>query len=186
LRADGKSSRREKASLLEALRLVILDVGDGDFGDQLVERLRREIPDISLKPIILAQGINANRDVDTDQDEIVDQLAAAGLIIGPWEIATAGGRNGAVSQRIAQAVFSSPAHKLLVPFYNKTWDWAGLDRWDHEAFLRQTVHAVKQILAGEAVKAHRPMGAGSIIAITIAILIVLAGVTSAVINFFGF
>ncbi|OGO11608.1 MAG: hypothetical protein A2Y53_07165 [Chloroflexi bacterium RBG_16_47_49] len=185
LRTDGSFSKREKAGLLEALHIVVLDVGEGHFGRQLVEQLKREIPDVSLDPVILASKTAETEDSGIDQDAITNQLASAGLIIGPWAIAIPGG-NGAVSPQIAQAVLSSPARKLLVPFYSEGWDWVGVDRWDTEAFLRKTVHAVKQVLAGEEVKAHHPMGAGAIIGIIIAVLIVLGVLISAVSRFFAY
>ena len=95
------------------------------------------------------------------------------MIIGPWRIAVSGGGDGAVSAGIANAVVSSPARKLLIPQFANDWDWAGVDRWDSAALVRQTVRAVKQVLAGEEVKAHRPMSAGAIIGIVIGVLFLL-------------
>jgi hypothetical protein len=170
LRGDGKRAKREQASHLAALRVAVVDVGEGLFGRAVIDELEREIPGISLDPIILTPEATGEADTDADQEAIVTQLTEAGLIVGPWMIASAG---DSVSTEIAEAVISSPARKLLVPLRSEGWEWAGVDRWDHEAIVRQAVFAVKQVLAGEAVKAHRPMGACAIIGIIISVLFLL-------------
>jgi hypothetical protein len=170
LRGDGKRAKREQASHLAALRVAVVDVGEGLFGRAVIDELEREIPGISLDPIILTPEATGEADTDADQEAIVTQLTEAGLIVGSWMIASAG---DSVSNKIAEAVISSPARKLLVPLRSEGWEWAGVDRWDHEAIVRQAVFAVKQVLAGEAVKAHRPMGACAIIGIIISVLFLL-------------
>jgi len=112
-------------------------------------------------------------------------LAQAGLVVGPWMIAVPGGAGGAVTPAIAQAVLDSPALKLLVPTRAEGWDWAGVDRWDAEALVQQTVRAVKLIAAGEKVKPARPLGAGAIIAIIIGVLFLLLLVTIPLLEFFA-
>jgi len=170
LRGDGQLAKREQASRLAALRVAVVDVDEGRFGRALIDELEREIPDISLDPIILTPMATEAADTDAKQEAIVTQLTEAGLVVGPWMIAVAG---GSVSAKIAEAVVSSPARKLLVPLRSEGWEWAGVDRWDHEAIVRQAVFAVKQVLAGEEVKAHRPMSAGAVIGIIIGVLFLL-------------
>jgi predicted nucleic acid-binding protein len=170
LRGDGNLTRQEKAALLEALRVVVLDVGDGRFANAVIERLRRDFPVISLNSNILAKKAAETNETEEGEKTITKQLAEAGLIVGSWEMSVA---RSDVSQKVTEAVINSPARKLLVPFHTEGWDWAGVDRWDSEAIVNQTVIAVKQILDGEEVKAHRPMSISSVIGIIIGVLLLL-------------
>jgi hypothetical protein len=74
---------------------------------------------------------------------------------------------------------------LLVPVRVEGWEWAGVDRWSVEALVRQTVHAVKQIAAGEEVKPTRPLGVGAIIGIIIGVWFLLALLVIPVLSFFA-
>ena len=171
LRGDNRLAKIEQTDRLEALRVAVVNLGESRFGPALVDELKRTLPELSLDSILLTG------DETTDQEAITVQLASAGLIIGSWQISIAGGM---VSEQVAQAVVSSPARKLLIPFNAEGWDWAGVDRWNSEALVNQTMRAVKQILAGEEVKAHRPMSAGSVIGIIIGVIFLLILLLSAV------
>ncbi len=151
LRGDHRLADQDQARRLAALRVAVVDVGDGQFGRAVVNGLKREAPELALEPIILTQGHG--------DEETAARLAQAGLIVGPW--------------MIAQMVTDSPAPKLLVPTRSQGWEWAGVDRWSAEALVQQTVHAVKQIADGEEIGPTRPMGAGSIIAIGIGVIFLL-------------
>jgi len=183
IRSDGQIAKRVQTDRLEALRVVVMDVGEGLFGSAVVDHLKREFPEISLEPILLAPKATGRGDTDSVKKTILTQIAKAGLIVGPWEIAVA---DGAVSTKVAQAVASSPARKLLVPSRSGGWDWAGVDRWDPEAIVVQTVRAVKQVLAGEEVKARRPMSAGSIIGIIVGVLFLLILLAIPLLMYFSF
>ncbi|MBI1877536.1 MAG: hypothetical protein HYR94_04775, partial [Chloroflexi bacterium] len=117
------------------------------------------------------------------QNSPTAQLTSAGLIIGPWSIALANGP--ASNAEIAGAISASLAPKLLVPLRTAGWEWAGVERWNAEALVRQTVHAVKQIAAGEEVKPARPMGAGAIIGIIVGVLFLLLLLAIPVLYFFA-
>jgi hypothetical protein len=73
---------------------------------------------------------------------------------------------------------------LLIPLRAEGWDWAGVDWWDSEALVRQTVRAVKQIVEGEEIKPIRPLSAIAIIGTIIGVLFLLSLLVS-VLNFFG-
>jgi len=182
LLGDGQLAKREQAGLLGALRVVVVDVGEGLFGRAVTDHLKREFQDISLDPIVLAPGSPGKPGKSADEKAIATRLREAGLIVGPWLIATAG---GLVSDKVAAAVVSSPARKLLIPIHAQGWDWAGVDRWDSSAIVVQTVRAVKQVLAGEEVRPHRPMGAGSIIGIVVGVVFLLILLGGPLISFFA-
>ena len=157
LRGDARLFSQEQAQRLQGLRLVVVDVGGSGFAPSLVVALKQEAPDLELTPIVLptAGTEGAERTEDATHQEIANQLAQAGLIIGPWTIVVSAGVEGAVTPEIAQAVVNSPALKLLVPTRSAGWEWAGVSRWDVEAQVRQAIRAIKQIAAGKEVEPAR-------------------------------
>ncbi len=174
IRGDRRISLSEQASSLAALRVAIVDVNKGSFGQAVIDELKREIPDITLKLIILKSEVAEGVDAGLSQETITAQLAEAGLIVGPWVIAVPGGGGGVVSASIARAVTDSPARKLLFPLRIEGWEWAGVEPWETEALIRHTVRAVKQIATGEVVKPARPMSLGTVIGIIIGVLFLLS------------
>jgi hypothetical protein len=99
-------------------------------------------------------------------------------------MAVSGGGRGTATDDISGAVVASPARKLLIPLRAEGWDWAGVDWWDSEALVRQTVRAVKQIVEGEEIKPIRPLSAIAIIGTIIGVLFLLSLLFS-VLNFFS-
>lgn len=183
LRGDGQLNRREQAGRLAELRVAVVDVGEGCFGRAVLEGLRRELPGLALDPIGLTPSASAA--MEAAQENIIARLAEAKLIVGPWVIAVAGGADGAVTAEIAGAIAISQARKLLAPVWAEGWEWAGVDRWNSEALVRQTVQAVKQLAGGEEVKAVRPLGVGAIVGIIIGVIVMLNLLAIPVMYFFG-
>ncbi len=162
LRSDGQLNRREQSRQLASLRVAVVDDGEGRFGRAVLDGLRRELPGLTLDSIGLTPS--AAETMGGTQDNIAELLANAGLIVGPWNIT--------VSSSVGGAVVASPARKLLAPIRVGGWDWAGVDRWNDVAMAGQAVLAVKQIAAGEEVKPVR-LGAGAILGIVIAVLVLM-------------
>lgn len=164
LRGDHRLSGQAQVTQMKDLDIAIVDVGDGQFGRALAEALERESPGLSLEPVLLGQS---------SDEEVAARLVVAGLIVGPWMIAVPGGAGGAVSLAVSQAVMHNPARKLLIPTRTTEWEWAGVERWDADDLVRQTVRAIGQIAAGEGARLVRPLGAGSVIAIIAGALFLL-------------
>lgn len=187
LRSDHKLLDREQAQHLADLHLAVVDIGQGHFGTALVATLKQEMPDLALEPILLTQPDSADSaEIKKDDEAITRKLAQAGLIVGPWLIAVPGEAEGMVSPQISQMIVQSPARKLLAPTRLNGWEWAGVERWNTEALVEQTVKAIEQIAAGEAVKPSRPMGVGAIILIIIGVIILLSLLAIPLLSFFAF
>jgi hypothetical protein len=135
---------------------------------------------------ILLRAKEANTEgMETDLEAIIGQLAQADIIVGPWVIAVACGAAGAVDPIFAQAVVSSSARKFLIPIDSEGWNWAGVERWNSEAMIRQTVRATKQMATGELVRLHHPLGVGAIIGIVIGVLVLLSLFSVPLLYLFG-
>jgi hypothetical protein len=180
LRGDQASNRQERAMRLKEIRVEIVDVENQSLGQSVLEKLRLEEPDLNLDFIALCAGGDG-----ASTPSIPEKLKEAGLIIGPWSIAVDGGAGGIVQPDVARAVVASPARKILIPTQMAGWDWAGVDHWNEETLVQQTVQAVRQWVDGDEIKAVRPMGIGSIIGIIVGVLILLILVAIPLLIYFG-
>ena len=171
VRGDGRLNQREQTRRLAEMRVGVVDAGDGRFGRVVLDSLRRELPGLALEPFGLTP--QAAEAMGSNGEAIAARLAQVGLIVGPWTMAVAGGAGGTVTVEVAGAVVASPARKLLIPVRADNWEWAGVDRWNTEATVRQIVHAVKQIIGGAEVTVTRPIGIGAIVGGVVIALILL-------------
>ena len=164
LRGDGDSNRRELAQRLKDVRVAIVDTGEAGFGRALLDRLQREELGLNLDLISLpAQDEEARQAIQA-------KLDTAGVIVGPWSMAVDG---ATVHPDISHSVVNSPARKIMIPVPMSGWDWAGVDVWNTEGLMQQTVRAVRQWAGGEEIKAVRPMTIGGIIGTVVGVLILL-------------
>jgi hypothetical protein len=182
LRGDGQLAKQEQAKRLANLRVVVVDGEEGGFGQAVLKELQRELPGLTFESIGLTQPAAAATGGSVTPGSLATQLAGAGLIIEPWNSTLA---NGPATAEVARAINASPAPKLLVPVRSEGWEWVGVDRWSTEALVRQTLHAVKQIAAGEEVKPARPLSIAAIIGAIIAVFFLLALLAVPVVIFFA-
>ncbi|KAA3665480.1 MAG: DUF3842 family protein [Chloroflexi bacterium] len=169
LQADGRFLQQAETQQLKALRVAVLDDGANGMGAAICNNLTRELPQVTLQQY----NLRTNEPTEsTEQPPLVEVLAEADVIIGPWTMVV----EKEVGEEVVTAVATSPAQKLLIPVQEKDWHWVGISRMNAEKAVEETIHAVKQIAAGEKVTQKRSLGAGSIIAIIIAILLVLFAV----------
>ncbi len=166
LQADGRFLEQAETQQLKALRVAVLDNGANGMGAAICNNLTRELPHIQL------QQYNLRSSESTEQLSLDEVLAQADVIIGPWTIAV----EKEVGADVVTAVADSPAHKLLIPFQDENWNWVGVPHMSVEKSVKETIHAVKQIAAGEQVEQKRPLGIGTIIALVIIGFLVLTGV----------
>lgn len=152
LRADGRRQSAVQAQRLASFRVAVVDSGDGSMGQALRVRLERELPELALQCVGLTPEANAALGTCADAVDAPALLAQADLIVGPWTTVLCGGNVGA---EVAQAIAASPAHKVLLLTREGGWSWAGTGKLKPQEAIRQAVRAVKQIAAGEEIKASR-------------------------------
>lgn len=172
LRHEGRRRQAAEATRASELRVAVLDLADGAFGRAVVERLRHELPGLSLSPIGLTPAAAAGMGAESDPRGLRVQLAEAGLIVGPWQVAVA----QTAGAEVAQAVGASPARKLLLPTPAEGWAWAGVDPWSGEAAISQVVHAVRQTLSGEPIRPVRPLTPLAIVGTVLGVILLLLAV----------
>jgi hypothetical protein len=185
LRSDGRLDRIQQSKRLASLRVTVLDGGEGLFGRSLIDELGKELPDLTIHPLGLTEQAAEAMGGDLDQDDPATVLAGSDVIVGPWNMISAGVDDRVPGSDIQAAIKASAARKLIIPTWGREDLWAGVDHWDDEALIRQTVHALKQIAAGEEVKPARPLGGATIVLIVAGVLILASIVTSVIVEIFG-
>jgi hypothetical protein len=114
-------------------RICVIDGQGGGIGAALIKRLK-EVYGESVE--ILALGTNAiatsqmmkaraNRGA-SGENAIARTTAEADIIVGPISITWANAMMGEVTPRMAQAVVSSPAPKILIPLFQERIQIVGL------------------------------------------------------------
>ncbi|GAB4262558.1 DUF3842 family protein [Thermincola ferriacetica] len=104
------------------MRIAVIDGQGGGFGKYIVERLRKELPE---ETEIIALGTNAMatsamlkagaNEGASGENAIVCNANKVDLIIGTIFIIVANSMLGELTPRMAEAIASSPAPKLLLP-----------------------------------------------------------------------
>ena len=182
LRQDGRFYQRDQAEQLKDLHVAIVDFGDDNLGQALIEKLRREFSGLNLAQVGFALE---NASVETNlpgQEEAVQALSQADLIIAPWSVMTSGGM---LPSQLSAALAASPATKLLIPVRVAGWEWAGVEIWDDEALVRQAVQALRQWVEGEQIRVSKPLGLGALIAIVVGVLVLLSLLVMPLVAFFS-
>lgn len=180
LREDGRFEAAAAAEALAKWRVGVVDGENGRLGRALLDQLQHDLPQLTLQPIGLTHTAAEAMAAPTDQPPNA-LLTNLDLIIGSWHIALPNGSDG---QAVAYALQQSPAHKLLLPTRPDGWDWVGVDDFDQDALLRQTSHAVQQLVRGQTKPASRRLNLVALIIAVIAGLIAFSIAMSAVVNIF--
>ena len=101
--------------------ILVIDGMGGGIGKSIVERVKVELPDVCViavgtNSIATSAMLRAGADFGaTGENAAIYNAARADYIIGVLGIALANSMHGEVSPKMAEAVASSPAHKILVP-----------------------------------------------------------------------
>jgi hypothetical protein len=184
LNKDRKSSQLEVRTEFEQTSVVVVDYGAHKYNQDVIKELTDENLGLSLVSLDLSKTATETITAE-DRNNYLSRLKEAGIIIGPWEIVIADQAKGAITPEMASAVVNSPAVKLLAPTRSKGWEWAGVDQWNTDFYVRQTVNAVKQIIENKGVKPIRPLGVGAIIGIVIGVIFLLLLLSIPISEFFG-
>ena len=116
-------------------RICIIDGQGGGIGSAIIKKLREvfeetvEIIGLGTNAIATAQMLKAraNRGA-SGENAIVRSVLQADLIVAPIGIVMTHAMMGEVTPRIAEAVASSPARKLLIPLTQENVEIVGLPR----------------------------------------------------------
>lgn len=172
LRSDTRLT--EAPAMPDSLQVVVLDQQDGTLGRPLLEALHQALPFATLQTVAFSGDPQNGHAPET-------ALAEAELIISPWPMEQS-------QEAYATAVAHSPARKLLIPVRQEGWEWVGVEPWNLDNIINETVQASRQIAVGGAViqSAHSIASIVSIIGGVMALLIIMFMLISAFFNYLFF
>lgn len=135
------------------MKIAVIDGKGGGIGSQVVERLKSlKNDDIE----IIALGTNSQAtsnmiksgadDGSTGENAVVWMSSKVDIIIGPLAIISANSMMGEISPKMAEAVSSSDAKKLLLPLSKCNMNIIGLKDLQFKTMLNELLETVKNIL----------------------------------------
>jgi hypothetical protein len=115
------------------VRICVIDGQGGGIGAAIIKRLKEvyheehEVVALGTNAVATAQMMKAraNRGA-SGENAIVRTVPTADVILGPLSIVLANSMMGEVTPRMAEAIASSPALKLLLPLTQERVEIAGL------------------------------------------------------------
>lgn len=135
------------------MKIAVVDGKGGGIGSQVVERLK------SLKNNdieIIALGTNSQAtsnmiksgadDGATGENAVVWMSSKVDIIIGPLAIISANSMMGEISPKMAEAIASSDAKKLLLPLSKCNMNIIGLKDLQFKTMFSELLETVKKIL----------------------------------------
>lgn len=132
-------------------RICIIDGQGGGIGATLIKYLKEafgesvELIALGTNAIATAQMLKAgaNRGA-SGENAICITVMKAECIVGPIAITWANAMLGEVTARIAEAVTSSPAPKLLLPLSQENVNLVGISKEPLPHLVRKTVEIIKE------------------------------------------
>lgn len=130
---------------------MVIDGQGGGIGVAVIKRLRKEF---GFEPHIVALGTNpvatsnmmkagANRGA-TGENAIIQTTPRAVVIIGPIAIIMAHAMMGELTPKMAEAVSSSPARKILIPLTQENVRIVGIQEEPLPHLVDQVVKLMKE------------------------------------------
>jgi len=134
-------------------KVCVIDGQGGGIGSLIVKQLREAFEE---KIEILALGTNAaatmammkakaNRGA-TGENAICHTVREVDVIVGPLSIVMANSMLGELTPRMAEAIASSPALKVLLPLSQERVRLLGVRREPLPHYVEELIHTLKEIL----------------------------------------
>ena len=131
------------------MNILIIDGMGGGIGKSIIEHIKTEFADA----VITAAGTNsiatsamlkAGADYGaTGENAIIYNCTKTDLIIGVTGIVFANAMHGEISPKMAEAVSSSPAHKILLPVDKCNVTIAGVDNKPIQSHINEIAAIIK-------------------------------------------
>ncbi len=136
------------------MRIAIVDGQGGGIGKHITEKLRRELPEhielLALGTNALATSVmlraGANEGA-TGESAVIYNAGKVDLIVGPISILLPNAMLGELSPGMAEAIASSPAHKILLPLSRSGIEIVGLKSEPLPHLIEELVRRVKEFIA---------------------------------------
>lgn len=134
-------------------RILVIDAQGGGIGKQIIQTIRRQIPDCRITAVgtnstAAANMLKAGADqAATGENAIAVTCRRADIIIGPIGIVIADSMLGEVTPAIAASVGQSDAEKILIPFSNCGSVIVGVREKNTGKLVEEAVEELKKLIA---------------------------------------
>jgi len=131
------------------MNILIIDGMGGGIGKSIIEHIKSEFPDAVLTAVgtnSIATSAMLKAGVDygaTGENAVVFNCTKADIIIGVTGIVFANAMHGEISPKMAEAVSSSPAHKILLPVDKCNVTIVGIDNKPIQAYINEITAILK-------------------------------------------
>lgn len=135
------------------MKIAVIDGKGGGIGSQVVERLK-SLNNNDIEIIALGTNSQATSnmiksgadDGATGENAVVWMSSKVDIIIGPLAIISANSMMGEISPKMAEAIASSDAKKLLLPLSKCNMNIIGLKDLQFKTMFIELFETVKKIL----------------------------------------
>ena len=103
------------------MKIIVIDGQGGNIGKQLVKGIKESFPDVYVRAVGTNSTATSNMlkggadEGATGENAVVVGCRQADIIVGPIGIIVADALLGEVSEKMAQAINTSDAKKVLIP-----------------------------------------------------------------------
>lgn len=134
-------------------RIYVIDGQGGGIGATLIKYLRAEFGEnieliaLGTNAIATAQMLKAGANNGASGENAICRTAAkADCIIGPIAITWANTMLGEVTPKMAEAITSSPALKVLIPLYRERFEIVGVVKEPLPHLVQEAVEKLKEVI----------------------------------------
>ena len=131
------------------MNILIIDGMGGGIGKSIIEHIKGEFADakitaVGTNSIATSAMLKAGADYGaTGENAIVFNCTKTDLIIGVTGIVFANAMHGEISPKMAEAVSSSPAHKILLPVDKCNVTIVGVDNKPIQVYINEIAVILK-------------------------------------------
>ena len=143
--------RRKTTGNKAKLNVLIVDGQGGMVGKQMVEAVRKMIPDAEITAVgtntsATASMLKAGADNGaTGENSVVVAVRDADIIVGPIGIVIADSLLGEITPKMAVAIGSSPAKKVLLPVNKCNNIIVGVGGKSTSSLIAEAIETIREI-----------------------------------------
>lgn len=133
------------------MNIVIIDAHGGGIGRQLIQEIRRSLPEVSITAVGTNSAATENMrkagadHAVTGENAVVVCCRKADVIIGSIGIVIADSMLGEITPRMALAVAQSDARRILIPVNHCDNIVAGIQDWNLGRLIQDAVRQLRSL-----------------------------------------
>jgi hypothetical protein len=132
------------------MKILVIDGMGGGIGKAVIEHIKAglcgaEITAVGTNSIAASAMLKAGADYgETGENAVIYNCSKADFIIGVTGIVFANAMHGEISPKMAEAVSSSPAHKILLPLDKCNVTILGVDSKPIQSYINEIAAVLKK------------------------------------------